>query len=37
MENLMVKNEARPGMMAANKRANLAIRNDLQPIDQVFY
>ena len=37
MENLMVKNEARPGMMAANKRANLAIRNDLQPLDQVFY
>ena len=37
MENLMVKKEARPGMMAVNKQANLAARNDPQPLDQVYF
>ena len=37
MENLMVKNEARPGMIAVSKWANLAACNDPQPLNQVNY
>lgn len=37
MENRIVKNETRPGIMAANNRVNLAIHNDPQSLDQVYY